>query len=287
MKLALLLGGMTVATIQLACAQAGSMSLPKTVEAGSAFSIQWPQSGKAVLYIVGLGQVLRRDVQPGQSISFPAGSLNNAGNYLAVLVQGASKGTESFDVVPARKPAALSFLAKPSRLPVGVRDGISGTAYVFDAYQNLVTAPAPVTFQLSNPSSPLQERTVVTQDGAAWTQMNSTAKAGTDQFLARVDGVSSTRVIEQAPGDPCAINVSAQPAGQQIELKTDPVRDCTGNAVPDGTIVTFTENFDGGQSTADVPLKHGIAQVDMPAHRGETISVASGVVMGNELRWDK
>jgi hypothetical protein len=206
---------------------------------------------------------------------------------LAILVQGTSKDTESFDVLPARKPAELSFLAKPSRLPVGVHDGISGTAYVFDAYQNLVTAPAPVTFQLSNPSSPLQERTVVTQDGAAWTQMNSTAKAGSDQFLARVGGVSSTRVIEQAPGDPCAINVSAQPAGQQIALKTDPVRDCTGNAVPDGTIVTFTENFDGGQSTADVPLKHGIAQVDMPAHHGARISVASGVVMGNELRWDK
>ena len=286
MKLALL-GGMAMAMVQLACAQDARMSLPKTVEAGSALSIQCPQSGKAVLYIVGLGQVLRRDVQPGQNISFPAGSLNNAGNYLAILVEGSSKTTESFDVVPARKPAELSFLAKPSRLPVGVHDGISGTAYVFDAFQNLITAPTPVSFQLSNPSSPLQERTVVAQDGAAWTQMDSTAKAGSDQFVARVDGVSSTRVIEQAPGDPCGISVSAQPAGQQIELKTDPVRDCTGNAVPDGTIVTFTENFDGGQSTADVPLKHGIAQVDMPAHRGARISVASGVVMGNELRWEK
>jgi hypothetical protein len=133
----------------------------------------------------------------------------------------------------------------------------------------------------------VQERTVVAQDGAAWTQMDSTPKAGSDRFVARVDGVSSTRVIEQAPGDPCGLSVSAQPAGQQIELKTEPVRDCSGNAVPDGTIVTFTENYDGSQSTADVPLKHGIAQVDMPAHRGAKISVASGVVMGNELRWEK
>ena len=195
--------------------------------------------------------------------------------------------TESFDVVPAGKPAELSFLAKPSRLPVGIHDGISGTVYVFDAYHNLITAPTPVSFQLSNPSSPVQERTVVAQDGAAWTQMDSTAKAGSDQFVARVDGVSSTRVIEQAPGDPCGLSVSAQPAGQQLELKTDPVRDCSGNAVPDGTIVTFTENYGGAQSTADVPLKHGIAQVDMPAHRGARISVASGVVMGNELRWEK
>ena len=287
MKLALLLAGMALAMTQLACAQGGSMSFPKTVEAGSAFSIRCSGSGKAVLYIVGLGQVLRREVQPGQNLSFPAGSLYNAGHYLAILVEGSSKDAESFDVVPAAKPAELSFLAKPSRLPVGVHDGISGTVYVFDAYHNLVTVPATVSFQLSNPSSPLQERTVVAQDGAAWTQMDSTAKAGSDQFVARVDGVSSTRVIEQAPGDPCGLSVSAQAAGQQLELKTDPVHDCSGNAVPDGTIVTFTENYDGSQSTADVPLKHGIAQVDMPAHRGARISVASGVVMGNELRWEK
>jgi hypothetical protein len=286
-KFGWLLGSLAVATTHLACAQAGSMTLPKTVEAGSAFSIGWTGSGNGVLYIVGLGQVLRRNVQAGQNISFAAGSLYNAGHYLAILVAGSSKATESFDVVPESKAAEISFLAKPSRLQVGQRDGISGTVYIFDAYGNLITAPTPVSFQLSNPSSPLQERSVVSQDGSAWTQMDSTSKEGTDQFVARVGDISSTRVIEQVPGDPCGISVSAQPAGQQLQLTTNPVRDCSGNAVPDGTIVTFTESYNGTQSTADVPLKHGIAQVDMPAHRGAKISVASGVVMGNELRWEK
>jgi hypothetical protein len=57
--------------------------------------------------------------------------------------------------------------------------------------------------------------------------------------------------------------------------------------VPDGTIVTFTESFDGVQSTVDVPLKHGVAQVQMAMHDGATISVASGVVLGNQIRWKK
>jgi hypothetical protein len=57
--------------------------------------------------------------------------------------------------------------------------------------------------------------------------------------------------------------------------------------VPDGTIVTFTENYGGTQSTADVPLKQGIAQVELPAHPGATITVASGVVLGNEIHWQK
>jgi hypothetical protein len=65
------------------------------------------------------------------------------------------------------------------------------------------------------------------------------------------------------------------------------VRDCSGNAVPDGTIVTFTETYGDAQSTVDVPLKRGVAKVVLPAHRGATISVASGVVLGNQVRWER
>ena len=64
------------------------------------------------------------------------------------------------------------------------------------------------------------------------------------------------------------------------------MRDCSGNAVPDGTIVTFTETYNGSQATVDVPLKRGIARIEMPAYNGATISVATGVVMGNEIRWE-
>jgi hypothetical protein len=81
--------------------------------------------------------------------------------------------------------------------------------------------------------------------------------------------------------------MSAQQSGQQIQLVTDAVRDCNGNAVPDGTIVTFTQTFEGSQSTIDEPLKHGIAQVTISAHNGALLSVASGVVMGNQIRWEK
>jgi hypothetical protein len=51
--------------------------------------------------------------------------------------------------------------------------------------------------------------------------------------------------------------------------------------------VTFTETFHGGLSTVDVPIKRGIAEVQMPIVNGATISVASGVVMGNQIGWGK
>jgi hypothetical protein len=78
--------------------------------------------------------------------------------------------------------------------------------------------------------------------------------------------------------------MTARPNGKSVELQTEPIRDCSGNPVPDGTIVTFTESYNGTQTTADVPIKQDIARVQMPVHIGAVISVASGVVAGNEIR---
>ena len=287
LKWALLVGSLAVATLHLAFAEDGSMSLPRTIEAGSSFSIQAPGSGNATLYILGTGQALKRDVQLGQTVFFAAGSLYNAGHYLVVLARDSLIETGSFDVVPASKPANLSFLAKPSRLPVGLHNGITGAVYVFDAYHNLITAPTQVSFELSSPSGTVQKRVVVASDGAAWTEMDSSAQQGIDKFVARVGEISSTRVVGQVPGDPCGLKMTARQSGQQVLLITDAVRDCNGNAVPDGTIVTFTETYNGSQSTVDEPLKHGIAQATISVHNGAMFSVACGVAMGNQIHWEK
>jgi len=287
-RLTLLLGGLIVLVAgQFTVAQSGGLQLPKAVEAGSAFTIQTSGSGQAVLYIVGPAQVLRRDVQLGETTSFAAGELHNAGHYVVVLVGGSSTETGAFDVTAVHQPTALSFIAKPSRLPVDLHDGISGVAYVFDTFQNLVLQPTQVSFQLSGVAGAPQMRTVMTHNGVAWTKMDSASKEGAAQFTAQDGSVADKRVIQQVPGDPCRLKMNIRRSGQRLELETEPVRDCNGNAVPDGTIVTFTEMYDGGEATVDVPLKRGIAKTEMPAHSGATISVATGVVLGNEIRWGK
>jgi len=281
------LSGLVLAAMPLALAQTDALRLPKTVEAGSAFSIQTSGSGTAVLYIVGPGQVVQRKVQLGETTSFAAGDLHNAGHYLAVLVGGSSTENDAFDVTAAHQPVTLSFLAKPSRLSVDLHDGISGVVYVFDAFQNLVLVPTQVSFQLSGVASAVQMRTALTRNGVAWTKMNSAPKEGSTQFVARVGDAVSTRVIQQVPGNPCHLRMSVRPAGERLAVETEPVRDCSGNALPDGTIVTFTETYNGGESTIDVPLKRGIARADMPAHSGARVSVATGVFIGNEIRLGK
>ena len=282
-----LLGGLVLAAMPLALAQTGGLRLPKTVEAGSGFSVQSSGSGKAVLYIVGPGQVLRRNVQLGNATLFAPGDLHNAGHYLVALVGDSSTEDGAFDVIAASPPAALSFLAKPSRLAVNLHEGISGVVYVFDTFQNLVLTPAQVSFQLSGIAGAVQTRRALTHNGVAWTKMNSATKEGASQFVARVGDAASTRVIQQVPGDPCHLRMSAKPSGQRLAVETEPVRDCSGNALPDGTIVTFTETYKGSESTVDVPLKRGVARTDMPAYSGAKISVATGVLIGNEIRWEK
>ena len=287
LRMALLLFGLAIAAMLPAFAQGGGMVLPKVIEAGAPFSIQCSGNGNATLYIIGPAQVLKRDVRLGESTYFSAGSLYNAGHYLAVLARDASTESGSLYVVPESKPVDITFLAKPSRLQVGLHDGITGAVYVVDAYHNLINTPMPVSFELSSPSGAVQKRVVITRNGAAWTGMDSTTQQGIDKFVARTGGISSTRVVGQVPGDPCGLKMSARQSGQQVQLATEPIRDCNGNAVPDGTIVTFTEIYSGAQSTVDVPIKRGIATVQMPAHSGAVISVASGVVLGNQIRWEK
>jgi len=280
----ILLTGLAIA-VSVVSAQTGNLSVPASIQAGSAFSIQCGGSGKGTLYIVGPGQVIKQDVQLGGAVSFPAGSVGNAGHYVVFLSSPSANETGSLDVLPADKPADLTFIARPSRLPVALQGAITGAAYVFDSYGNLITKQQSVTFELSHPSSAAQTRVVQTRNGAAWAQMDSSPHEGKDQFVARVGDVSSTRVVSLVPGDPCTLRMNAKAVGDKIQLQTDPVKDCSGNAVPDGTIVTFTESYNDSRSTVDVPLKRGVASIEMPAHRGATISVASGVVLGNQIRW--
>ncbi len=279
--------GAIFAAAQPAAAQSGNLTLPSSIEAGSAFSVTSSGSGKGTLYIVGLGQAIKREVQLGETTVFAAGTLYNAGNYQVILIGDGTDVTESLAVKPAAQPADVSFLAKPSRLPVRLQGGITGAVYVFDAYENLITAPLPVNFDLTGPAGGTQTRTVISRDGAAWAEMNSTDHQGNDKFVARIGNVSSARIIGQVPGDPCGLKMTASPDRGEVKLETAPIRDCSGNAVPDGTVVTFTEAYNGLESTVDVPIKRGIAEVEMPAHSGAVISVASGVVMGNQIRWER
>jgi hypothetical protein len=264
-------------------ARAAEIHPPAAVIAGTAFTIPTAGAGKATFYLVGPTYTGKREVQLGQAIEVNAEEVRSAGQYTVVLRSSDGEASANF-YVTANQPAALSFLAHPSRIPVSQPNGIIAVAFIFDKFHNLVFQPQDVTFRLAVQNAALISRSVRTRDGIAWTRMDSSRKAGNAQFTASVGSIEEKRVIQQVASDPCNLRMRVQRNPKGISVETDPIRDCTGNPVPDGTVVTFTAQNANGKSTVDAPLKKGVARAELNASGPTTISVASGVVMGNEVR---
>ena len=266
-----------LATISLgAIAFAADLKAPKQVTAGEGVTITASDGGELLLF--GPGGATKRKVSAGE-VQIPGEDVRGAGHYVAIM---GDASTDFF--VTAAKPSAVNFLARPSRVPVSRPDAISGVAFVFDEFQNLAQKPASVKFELSVKESAATARSVETKNGIAWTRMPSANKEGAAQFVASVGGGTPVRrVVQQVASDACNLRMKAQRTDKAIIVETDPIKDCSGNAVPDGTIVTFIEVTDKGRSTVDARIKRGTARAELPLAGSGTISVASGVVTGNEL----
>lgn len=262
-------------------ARAAELHLPQNAVAGQPLSIA--TSGNGTLYLIGPGQVIKRDFKSGGSVEIKAGELRSAGRWIAVL-HGDGNQSQVFWVKPG-KPGKLNFLARPSRVPVARPNVITGVTFVFDQYQNLILDPTAVNFNLSVGGAGTS-KSITSHDGVAWINSPSAPKAGAAQFVTSAGDTSVARVVQQVASDPCERSFHMHLAGHannMVVVETDPIRDCSGNPVPDGTIVTFIQTDKSGKSTVDARIKKGTARAELPASDNATITVAAGVVLGNEL----
>lgn len=172
----------------------------------------------------------------------------------------------------------MTLLVHPSRVPVSASNAISAVALVFDALHNMVMAPTPVKFNVGPVS-----QTRNSANGVAWIRLTSAPKAGPAKLEASIGKTSEVRVVQQVASDACNLNIRGSWAAKHFLVETAPVKDCKGNFVPDGTVVSFTKIDDGGKTTVDAPIKRGVAKVEMPVSGRARITVASGVAVGNEL----
>ncbi|HEY6768889.1 MAG TPA: hypothetical protein VI386_29395 [Candidatus Sulfotelmatobacter sp.] len=272
---------MTLATFPALC-HAQELRIPASLTAGVETSISTSGSGKGTFYLLGPGEAKKSEINLGGEIALTSQELRNAGNYVAIVCSDSCQ-SNSFWVAPAT-PASITFLVHPSRVPVALGDAVSGVAIPFDKFRNLVLAPQTINFQLSAGNSTLMTRAIRTQDGIAWFRTNSGRQAGLLSVLASADGLSTRRAVQQVASEPCDLRVTAQQTPKGITVATEPVRDCSGNPVPDGTIVTFTASGPSGKTTVDAPIKQDVARAQFVARGPSVISAASGVVMGNEVR---
>jgi len=276
----IILIGVIFAATGLAGAQ--DLRVPASVTAGEDATISTTGSGRATFYLLGPGVSSKSDVSLGEEIHLQARELRNAGDYVAIVCSSTCQGAGFY--VTAAKPASLTFLVHPSRVPVSQGDAVSGVALPFDQFHNLVLTPVTVTFQMTAGNASVFSRQVRTQDGAAWFRTSSGKSAGVVQVVASLEDLTARRAVQQVASDPCNLRIKGQRTAAGILVETEPVHDCAGNVVSDGTIVSFTATEGSSRSTVDAPIKKGVARAQIEGKGEASISVASGVVMGNELR---
>src|ERR1041385_6619857 len=169
------------------CARAAELQAPNNAGAVQPLTIN--VSGGGTVFLIGPGQVIKRQAKSG-NVEIKGEELRSAGRWIVI----AGDQSQVFWVKPG-KPENLSFLARPSRVPVARPNVISGVTFVFDKYQNMVLDPTPVNFKLSvgNAGS---TKTVTSRAGVAWINSSSASKAGAAQFVASVGDTTVRRVVQ-------------------------------------------------------------------------------------------
>ena len=263
-------------------ASASQIHAPAQVTAGTAITVQTSGSGDATFYLIGPAVASKSKVQAGSNIPVDSDKLERAGRYIAVLCASDGCTATNFSVNPATANR-LSFLVHPSRIPVGASQGISAVAIVRDSFQNLVPKPEAVTFSVIAKGEKPVSAARTSENAVAWVRLTSAKKEGPTKLGASIGHANEIRVVQQVAADACNLRIKANRAKRGFLIETDPVHDCSGNPVPDGTVVSFTESDNAGKTTVDVPIKRGVAKIEMPIEGQAKITVASGVVTGNEL----
>ena len=262
-------------------ATAAEIHAPATVVAGQGFSVALDGSGQATVVLLGPDHVVKRTVNLGGELRVESSDVRTAGRY-QILVCTRSCSSTWFEV-EAAQPAHLSFFLHPSRVPVSSRDAIDGFAFVFDPYFNLILSPSTVDFRIKRSSGAVSSENSPTRNGVSWMRTDSSPHEGPVEVTASVGSVEEVRMVQQVAAEACGLAMKAVKTGNLVSVETDPVRDCQGNPLPDGTIVSFSKTDTAGRSTVDVPIKKGVARTRFSLQGPARIGIACGVVLGKEI----
>lgn len=273
----------SVALVVTARAHCAELRPPANVTAGKDFSLSSSGTGQGTFYLVGPAHASKRQVDLGVAIHVDGNDIEKAGRYTAIVCVSSECSAAHFDVHPD-EASRVSLLVHPSRVRVNSPNAISAVAVVFDKYRNMIFSPQKIQFSVTPRQGAEISTMRTTENGIAWIRLTSAAKEGPAKIGASVGDTTEVRVVQQVASEACNLRIKASWISQKLSVETDPVRDCSGNAVPDGTIVSFTKIDTSGTTTVDAPIKRGVARVEMPVQGNARITVASGVVTGNELQ---
>jgi hypothetical protein len=228
-------------------------------------------------HLVTDGTVVTFTTDLGSFPTAPYTSTTVGGLAVAILTSSTDLGTATVTATAANaagstgvpfvpgEPYTVTVEASPTSITA---DGVSAstvTATVTDQWQHPVADGTLVTFTTSLGSFPTTPYTRSTTNGLATAVLTSSTQAGTSVVTATTGATSGTAEVTFTPGAPATLTLTVAPSESSVEASiavTATLTDQYGNAVADGTPITFTTSLDlgsGGFSPAVGYTTDGLA----------------------------
>lgn len=184
---------------------------------------------------------------------------------VATLTAQAGLASDSTQVkIGVGAPISISLSADPAQIPA---DGVSTstiTALVLDPFEEPITQTIPITFETT--SGQVMPPVTWVVNGTAVTHLSGT-QAGAALITARAANASGGTTVLLVSGLPALLTMSVTPAQMPVgglAAVVVQVADAFGNAVADGTLVTFAPTI-GSTAPSVVGTTNGTAQMTLNA----------------------
>jgi len=209
---------------------------------------------------------------------------NVAGTATVTATAGTAWATTPVTFTPL-SAFTVTVTAAPTSIVVG-GNMATITVTVVDQYGNNVANNTAVTFTTSM-GSIVEAQPRLTSNGAATTTLLSGNIAGTAVVIALADSRTGTTNVQFLPAAPFTVTVTASPTSIPVSTGTSAitaaVTDQYGNAVLNGTVVTFTASLGGTCNPYTRPTTSGIATSTLtagPIAGTATVTATAGTAFG-------
>jgi hypothetical protein len=230
----------------------------------------------ATLTMVGsYGPRIYRSAFAGGSARFliPGDDTHQSGTVALTATAGAARGDTQLTFEPGTPVEPITPLVGARSIIADTRHWSMSVVVPFDRFGNPVAEGTPVELRALHPDDQLELQHTQVRNLLAWARFFSRTRAGRTTVAATADGKHGPdTTFSEVPGWPAPFTLSASPANlpadgrQFVTLHTDVIRDEYGNAMLDGTLVTFVvETPDGEPRFIPAYTIDGVAKAQLQA----------------------
>lgn len=238
-----------------------SLSVPPSVLASEPIPLEFAAAapdGQAVTVVAqgsyGAG-VYQTTINAGKAaLLLPGEATKRSGALTLLATAGTARAEMVVEVLPGPPVDPVMPLVGPRSIIADGKHWTMAIAVPFDRYGNPVAENTPVEFQILHPGDNLETITVSTTNLLAWQRVWSTTAAGRTTVAVSAQGAHGPdATFLEVPDWPTSFGLSATPSSapadgrQFLSLRSTVIRDRFGNAMVDGTLVTFVAEMAGSE----------------------------------------